>query len=71
MIRNRDGSPIGEAMSWVSRIMAIGLVMFLPAVAGDWADRRLGTGFVGPLGLVFGVGFGITWLFRLNVGRSR
>lgn len=59
-------SPIGEAMVWVSRITAIGLAMFLPGVAGGWLDARLGTGFLGPLGFVLGLGSALLWLTRLG-----
>ena len=54
MERDPRGSPIGEALAWASRIMAIGLVMFLPGVAGGWLDDRLGTGWIGPAGFVLG-----------------
>jgi len=40
---------------WVSRITALGLAMFLPAVGGGWLDRRLGTSVLGPAGLILGV----------------
>jgi hypothetical protein len=61
---------IGEALSWASRIVAAGLVMFLPAVAGRWADARLATSFFGPLGLVVGFVAGLTWLVRMTRGRK-
>ena len=66
-------SPIGEAMVWVSRIMAIGLTMFLPGVAGGWLDVRLGTSFLGPLGIVAGLGVALFWLTHLKgaSGRSK
>ncbi len=64
----QDG--IGEALSWASRIVAVGLVMFLPAVAGGWADSRIGTSFLGPVGLVFGFVTGLTWLVRMATGRQ-
>lgn len=63
-------SPVGEALAWASRIMAIGLAMFLPAVAGGWLDARLGLRFCGPAGLVLGFAAGLTWLVRLG-GRRR
>jgi hypothetical protein len=65
MARAPAESPIGEAMAWVSRIIAIGLTMFLPGVAGGWLDGRLGTRFVGPLGFALGLGSAILWLARL------
>jgi hypothetical protein len=61
---------IGEALSWASRIVAVGLAMFLPAVAGGWADARLGTSFLGPVGLVFGFVAGLMWLVRMARGRE-
>ena len=63
-------SPVGEAMVWVSRITAIGLAMFLPGVAGGWADERLGTRFLGPLGFAVGLGSAIFWLSRLGTPRQ-
>ena len=63
---NDQGSPVGEAMAWASRIIAIGITMFLPAVAGDWLDSRLGTGFLGMTGLVLGFVLGLTWLVQLS-----
>jgi len=66
MPRGPHPSPIGEAMAWVSRIMAIGLTMFLPGVAGSWIDARLGTRFVGPLGFAVGLGTALVWLVQLG-----
>ena len=64
---NRDqDSPVGEAMAWASRIIAVGIAMFLPAVAGNWLDSRLGTGFLGMAGLVLGFVLGLTWLTQLS-----
>lgn len=60
------GSPIGEALVWVSRITALGLTMFLPGVGGGWLDHRLGTSFLGPLGLALGFGIGLTWIVQLG-----
>lgn len=56
-------------MVWASRIMAVGMAMFLPAVAGTWLDGRLGTAFLGLAGLVVGFVAGIGWLAQL--GRRR
>ncbi len=50
--------------------MAIGLVMFLPAVAGGWLDERLGTAFLAPVGLVLGFIAGLTWLVQLQPRRK-
>jgi hypothetical protein len=59
-------SPVGEAIAWASRIIAIGLAMFLPAVAGNWLDARFGTSFLGPIGLVLGFMLGLAWLVQLG-----
>lgn len=68
-------SPVGEAMTWVSRIMAIGLSMFLPGLAGGWLDDRAGTGFLGPAGFVLGFAAGLWQLAaianRPNRNQSR
>ena len=69
MSREPHASPIGEAMAWASRIMAIGLAMFLPAVAGGWLDSRLGTTWLGPVGLALGFTMGLAWL--VQIGRKR
>jgi hypothetical protein len=58
-------------MVWVSRIMAIGLAMFLPGVAGGWLDTRFGTSFLGLAGLVLGFSTAITWLVQLQRRRHR
>lgn len=65
--RRRDtGSPVGEAAVWASRIIAVGLAMFLPAVAGNWLDHRLETTFLGMAGLVLGFIFGLAWIVQLR-----
>ena len=69
MTREPHVSPVGEAMAWASRIMAIGLTMFLPAVAGGWLDSRLGTAWLGPVGLALGFTTGLAWL--VQIGRKR
>jgi len=63
-------SPVGEALAWASRIMAIGLAMFLPAVIGGAIDARLGTRVCGPVGLVLGFIAGIAWLVRIGTPPS-
>lgn len=56
-------------MAWASRIMAIGLTMFLPGVAGGWLDERLGTRVIGPVGFVLGFSTALAWLVSLSRGR--
>lgn len=62
---------MGEAFAWASRILAIGLAMFLPGVGGHWLDSRLGTGFLGPAGLVFGFTTALVWLVRIGNAAPR
>ena len=57
-------------MVWASRIIAVGLAMFLPAVAGNWLDSRLGTRLLGMAGLVLGFVFGLTWLVQIGRGKK-
>lgn len=71
MGEQRGGSPIGEALVWVSRIIALGLTMFLPGVGGGWLDRRLGTSFLGPAGLILGFALGLLWIVQLGSRRGR
>ncbi len=59
-------SPVGEAFAWASRILAIGLAMFLPGVGGNWLDSRLGTRFLGPVGLIFGFTAALVWLVQIG-----
>ncbi len=55
-------SPMTEAMEWVSRILAVAAMMVLPGIAGQWLDKRLGTGFLGLVGFAIGVISGIAYL---------
>lgn len=71
MTRIPHPSPVGEAMAWASRIIAIGLAMFLPSVAGGWLDARWGTSFLAPAGLVLGFVAGLAWLVTLRGRGSR
>jgi F0F1-type ATP synthase assembly protein I len=57
---------VGEAFTWASRIIAVGVAMFLPAVAGSWLDERLGTGFFAIVGLAVGFTAGLAWLIQMT-----
>ncbi|MGI9178870.1 MAG: hypothetical protein ACR2IT_13565 [Pirellulales bacterium] len=46
--------------------MAIGLMMFLPGVAGGWLDGHLGTRFLGPLGFAVGLSVALLWLAQIG-----
>ena len=71
MVRGKQSVAMGEALGWAARIIAVGVVMFLPAVAGGWVDSRLGTGFLGPVGLAIGFVAGLAWLVQMASGRGR
>jgi len=40
--------------------------MVVPAVGGSWLDTRLGTTFLGPLGVVAGLALALVWVIRLG-----
>jgi hypothetical protein len=63
--RPEQGSPVGEALVWASRVMAIGITMFLPGVVGGWLDDRFGLGWLGPAGLVLGFAAALAALVQL------
>lgn len=62
------------AWDWVSRVLAICVVMVLPGLGGGWLDRRYGTGSWTLVGFAFGFFSGITALILLvqrDGGRTR
>lgn len=52
-------------MEWVSRIVAVSLVMVLPGIAGFYLDQKLGTEWIGLLGFGFGMVLGMSGLFAM------
>lgn len=69
MTLSPDGrSPIAEAMEWVSRIFAVAVVMVLPGLAGQWLDKRWGTGFLALVGFAVGLTSGIAYLVKTTSG---
>jgi hypothetical protein len=72
--RPSQGSPIGEALAWVSRITTVGLMMVLPALGGNWLDGRLGTRYWIVVGLIAGVTIGLWQVLQIagsGPGRRR
>ncbi|MGH7136162.1 MAG: AtpZ/AtpI family protein [Pirellulales bacterium] len=53
-------------MVWVSRILAVAAVMVLPGLAGQWLDKRWGTGFLGLVGFALGLVSGIAYLLTMT-----
>jgi hypothetical protein len=66
MPRVSRGSPVGEALAWSARIMALGLMMFVPGVLGTWLDGRLQTRVFGPAGFILGVSLAIARLAMIG-----
>ena len=64
-------SPIALAIAWVSRITTIALTMVIPGIAGGWLDKRLGTSWLGLVGLAIGLAVGLVLLVNLTKTRSR
>lgn len=62
---------IGEAFTWVGRITAIGLVMVLPGITGDWLDQQLETTILEPVGFLLGFVLGITSVVRLATAKQQ
>ena len=58
--------PMGRAMNWVSRILAVVGVMVLPGLGGQWLDERWGTKFLALIGFALGMVFSITYLLALT-----
>ena len=63
--------PIGAAFTWVGRITAIGLVMVLPGITGDWLDRQLDTTFLEPVVFLLGFVLGLTSVVRLAAAKRQ
>lgn len=70
-MQSGDRPPLAEAMEWASRVMAVVLVMVLPGLAGQWLDRRLGTGFLVFVGFAFGLTTGMYYLLVMTGAKSR
>lgn len=66
MAKSPPQHPMAVAMQWVARIMAAGLMMFLPGLAGQWVDERLGTGFVTLLGFALGLTWSMAYLLAIT-----
>ncbi len=44
-----------QASEWLSKTLAVVLLMLLPGFAGGWLDKWLGTSVLMPIGFVLGV----------------
>lgn len=76
MAKSPPQHPMGIAMQWVARIVAAGLMMVLPGLAGQWLDKklgldeRLGAGFLVLVGFALGITFSIWYLIAITKPKS-
>ena len=62
-----DRSPLALGLQWSSRITTVSLEMVVPALAGYWLDRKLGTPLLFLiLGAVLGFAVGLRSLLRMT-----
>lgn len=66
LMQSGDRPPLAEAMEWASKVMAIVVVMVLPGLAGQWLDKKLGTGFIVFVGFAFGLTMGMYCLLVMT-----
>lgn len=62
---------MAAAMEWVSRILAVVVVMVGPGLLGHWLDDRWGTSFLTLLGFALGLIAGTTYLIALTKPRGK
>ena len=58
------------AMEWVSRILAVVIVMIAPGLLGGWLDNRWGTGFLTLLGFAVGLTAGTAYLLMVTKSKK-
>ena len=58
--------PMAVAVEWVAKITTIAFEFFLPGLAGQWADQRWGTKFLGLFGLTIGLVLGLWHLLKMT-----
>lgn len=57
---------MAAAMQWVARIMAAGMMMVLPGLAGQWLDRLLQTRFLVLVGFAVGLTSSLAYLLAIT-----
>jgi F0F1-type ATP synthase assembly protein I len=66
------GRALGEAFSWVGRVIAVAVEMVLPGLAGHWLDRTWGTSpFLAAVGFLIGLVMGMTHLIVMAQASAR
>lgn len=71
MVKPPRLNPMAAGMQWVARIMAAGLMMVLPGLAGQWLDGKLGTGFLVLVGFAFGIAVSIAYLIAITKPKNK
>jgi len=71
MVKPPQLSPMAAAMQWVSRIVAAGLMMVLPGLAGQWLDERFETGFLALVGFGLGIWLAIAYLIAITKPKAK
>jgi hypothetical protein len=59
------------AMEWVSRVLAVVVVMVGPGLLGGWLDKRWGTSFLTLLGFALGLIGGTAYLLVATKSKAR
>jgi hypothetical protein len=58
------------AMEWVSRILAVVVVMIAPGLLGSWLDDRWGTSFLTLFGFALGLTAGTAYLLAITKAKA-
>ncbi len=71
-LKRREVDPrlMARAIQAVSKITTVALEMVVPIVVGMWLDQKLGTQFLGIVGIALGVPLGIWHLIKLTRPKS-
>jgi hypothetical protein len=62
---------MAEALDWVGRVMAVGLVMLLPGLGGQWLDQWLGSSVLVLIGFAVGLTAGVAYLIWMTQTLNR
>jgi F0F1-type ATP synthase assembly protein I len=57
---------MAQAVEWVARIATVAAEMVLPGLAGQWLDRRWGTGVFVLIGFLLGLSGGLYHLLLMT-----
>jgi len=71
MTKSPPQHPMAAAMQWVARIVAAGLMMVLPGLAGQWIDVQLETGFIALLGFALGLTWSMIYLLAVTKSTAK